>query len=431
MDLNKFNNIFCVGIGGIGVSAVARMFLHEGKSVSGSDRSKSEITDALEKEGVKVFIGEQKNSEIPNSVDLIIYSAAIPVAEPEFFAALKEQKIPALSYSEILGEISKGKFTIAVSGTHGKTTVTGMLATALIDGGIDPTVIVGSILNREKSNFVFGKSDFFVVEADEYKRNFSTLDPKILVINNIDLDHLDYYKDLSDIQSAYRELAMKVPKDGFVVTDVSDPKVAEILEDVKATIIDYKSIETEGLVLSLPGEHNVRNAQAVIAVSSILGIPKEKIYESLQNFQGTWRRFEKVGVMKSGAIIYDDYAHNPQKISAVIAGAKEYFAGKKITIVFQPHLYSRTKTLLNDFATSLSSADRVILADIFPAREAFDSSISSKILADLIEKKNKHTQYFKSFEEIIDEVKKSAGVEDVVITVGAGDIYKIGKELIS
>lgn len=431
MDLNKFKNIYFIGIGGIGVSAVVRMFLRDGKVVSGSDRSKSEITDALEKEGVKIFIGEQKKLEIPTDVDLIIYSAAIEVAEPEFFVALKGQKIPALSYSEILGEISKDKFTIAVSGTHGKTTVTGMLATALIDGGLKPTVIIGSVLNREKSNFFYGSSDFFVVEADEYKRNFSTLNPKILIINNIDLDHLDYYKDLADIQSAYRDLALKVPKDGFIVTDISDERIAEMLDGVKATIIDYKSIDTKGLVLSLPGEHNVRNAQAVIAVSSILGVSKGEIYESLKNFQGTWRRFEKVGEMKSGALVYDDYAHNPQKISALISGAKEYFPGKKVTVVFQPHLYSRTKTLLNDFVMALSAADRLILADIFPAREAFDPTISSKTLFDLIVSRNKSVQYFKSFEEIIDEVKKSAGADDVVITVGAGDIYKIGKKLIS
>ncbi|MES2087705.1 MAG: Mur ligase domain-containing protein [Patescibacteria group bacterium] len=429
-NFEKFKRIHFVGTGGIGVSAIARMCLLEGKRVTGSDRAPSEITDELIKLGAKITFGQQGVSEIPKDTDLIIYTAAIEVAEPTLLSEIKKLSIPSLSYSEALGEISKDKYTVAIAGTHGKTTTTGMVATALIDAGLSPTVIIGSILNREKSNFVFGKSDVLVVEADEYRRSFLSLSPKILVINNLDLDHLDYFKDLKDIQSAYAELANKVPKDGFIITDFSDPNVAPVLESAKATVLDYRSADVTGLSLPVPGEHNIKNAQVTLTVGAVLGIPREKICEALKNFQGTWRRFEKVGTMKSDALVYDDYAHNPQKISALIASAREFFPGKKLTVVFQPHLYSRTKTLFSGFVEALSKADRIIVADIFPAREPFDSSISSKMLADAIVAQNKNVSYFQSFDAIVQELKKSARADDVVITVGAGDIYKIGGELV-
>src|SRR3989338_1121152 len=338
IDFTKIRSVHFIGVGGIGISAIARMFLLEGKEVSGSDRNGSEITEKLLKLGAKITIGGQTVEEIPKDAELVIYSAAIEVAEPKLLAEIKKLKILFLSYSEALGEISRGKYTIAIAGTHGKTTVTGMVATVLIDGGLSPTVVVGSVLNREKSNFIAGTSDYFIVEADEYRRSFLSLSPKILVINNIDLDHLDYFKDLADIQSSYRELAMKVPKEGFIVTNSNSPNIVPVLQGVVAKIVDYTQVLVDNLKLPLPGGHNKDNARIALSIAEILGVSRDSAVSALNNFQGTWRRFERVGEMKSGAFVYDDYAHNPQKITALIAGAREYFPRKEITIVFQPHL---------------------------------------------------------------------------------------------
>ncbi len=456
IDLKKLSSAHFIGIGGIGVSAIARMFLVQGKKVSGSDRSPSEITDELLKLGAKITFGEQAISEIPEDTDLIIYSAAIEVAEPEFLAEIKKMKMPSLSYSEALGEISRDKYTIAIAGTHGKTTTTGMVATVLLDAGLSPTVIVGSVLNREKSNFVLGdrhaeraglasgESDpvrpsdghsgkYFVVEADEYRRSFLSLSPNILVINNLDLDHLDYFKDLADIQSAYIELAKKVPADGFIITDLSNPHIEPILKVVKATVLDYTSADTVSLNLPLPGKHNIQNAQVALTVGAVLGVSRDTIIKSLNNFQGTWRRFEKVGTMKSGALVYDDYAHNPQKVKALLSGLRELFPNERIIAVFQPHLFSRTKTLFQDFVTAFGDADEVIFAPIFPAREAFDSSISSDLLAEAVGKIRKGKGGVKSlgsFAEIVFHIKNNSRKGDIVVTVGAGDVYKIGKEIL-
>ena len=447
INFSKIKIVHLFGIGGIGVSAVARMLLGMGKTVSGSDRTSSEITDELVKLGVKITIGDQKVSEIPIDTDLIIYSAAIEVAEPELLAEIKKLKIPSLSYSEALGEISHGKYTIAIAGTHGKTTTTGMVGTVLIDIGLSPTVIIGSILNRERSNFVAGgvprlnlgiknqgltleHGGYFVVEADEYRRSFLSLSPTILVITNIDLDHLDYFHDMADIQLAYAALAAKVPNDGVIVVNPSHPNVKPVLLRAKAPILDYTSADTIGLKLPLPGKHNIENAQVALTIGGHLGLPRAKILRALNNFQGTWRRFEKVGETSWGALVYDDYAHNPQKISALIEGAREKFPDKKITTVFQLHLYSRTKTLFDGFISSLAKADRIVLAPIFPAREPFDPSISSEMLANKIRPLNSHVFYLPTFDAIVAELQKTASKKDVIITVGAGDIYKVAKILV-
>lgn len=413
------------------MSAIARMFLHEGKKVSGSDRAASEITEALQKEGAKISIGEQRVGEIPKGTELIIYSAALPVAEADFLAKIKKLPIPSLSYSEALGEISKGKRTIAVSGTHGKTTVTAMIATILIDAGLSPSAIIGSVLLREKSNFVAGKSDWLVVEADEYRRSFLSLSPAILVMTNIDRDHLDYFKDMQDIQSAYAELAAKIQKQGAIVTDFSDDNIGPAVKVARAPLLDYASVAADGLKLKFPGAHNISNAKAALAVADFLDIPREVALQSLNNFQGTWRRFEHLGETASGALVYDDYAHNPQKIQALLAGVREKFPKKRVIAIFQPHLYSRTKTLLKEFAVSFHDADVVILAPIFPAREAPDPTISHEILAERIRQETgREVTTLSSFSDIAIYVQKIAKKGYIILTLGAGDIYKVGDILV-
>ncbi|MDO8620500.1 MAG: Mur ligase family protein [bacterium] len=434
IDFAKIRSVHFIGVGGIGTSAIARMFLSESKKVSGSDRAPSEITDELMKLGAEIVFGEQTVGEIPERTDLIIYTAAIEVAEPAFLEEIKKLSIPSCSYSEALGEISRDKTTIAIAGTHGKTTTTGMVATVLIDVGLQPTVIVGSVLTREHSNFVAGTGDLFVVEADEYRRSFLSLRPKILVINNLDLDHLDYFKDMADIQSAYASLVAKVPKDGVIITDPSHPHIAPVLAGAHAPILDYRSESVDGLKLPLPGAHNILNAQVALAVGRFLGVPRERMVSALTGFQGTWRRFEFLGETSSGALVYDDYAHNPQKVKALLSGLREKFPTQKIRAVFQPHLYSRTKTLFDGFVNAFGGADEVIFIPIFPAREALDPSISSDMLALAVEKargKDSGVTSLHSFEEAEHYLKENVKKGDVVVTVGAGDVYKIAKNILN
>jgi len=419
---------FFVGIGGIGISAIARMFLHEKKQVRGSDLSVSEVTEELKRLGALVAIGQGKEL-IPPDTDLIIYTTAIEKYAPELVKELKSSPIRALSYPEALHEISKGKYTIAIAGTHGKTTTTAMIARVLIDAGLDPTVIVGSLLVGEKSNFISGKGKYFVVEACEYKRAFLQLEPTIGIILNIDDDHLDYYGDLKGVQKGFSEFVGQIKKDGFLITDTKSANVAPVIANASLNVIDYMSRFDPKQKLLFPGEHVRKDAAVALAVADILGIDEASARKSLAEFRGTWRRFEHKGTTEAGADIYDDYGHHPTEIAATIQGAREMFPNKKITVVFQPHLFSRTKEHLKEFAQVLATSDRVILHDIFPAREAFDPSISSADVAREIALKNQNVSHLKTFSEIIAEIKKTATENDVIFTIGAGDIYKVADEL--
>ncbi|MDO8482940.1 MAG: UDP-N-acetylmuramate--L-alanine ligase [bacterium] len=430
MNFSKIKSVHFIGIGGIGMSAIARMFLLEGKKISGSDISDSELLNELRELGARIVIG-QSITGVPKDIDLIIYSAAIPVADPELFKVIKKCGAPSISYAEALGVISEGKKTIAVSGTHGKTTTTAMIAKILIDAGLSPTVLIGSLIEDPKTdkqtNFIKGSSEYFLVEADEYQRSFLTLWPSVLVVTNIDADHLDYYHDLSDVQSAFVELAKKVPKDGAIVTDLKNPNVEPVLEVARTPVLDYSSVDITGLALKFPGEHNRQNARAALTVSGFLGVSQEKAVASLNTFKGAWRRFEYKGETANGALVYDDYAHNPQKVRAVLAGAREMFPNKRIVAVFQPHLYSRTKTLLAEFTKSFGDADEIVFLPIFPAREKFDPTISSEILFKKIaEAESKRAmRHIATFDEVVDYLKKTTGKDDVIFTIGAGDVYRI------
>lgn len=415
--------IHFVGIGGIGISAIARMMLLEGKVVTGSDTTSSLVTEELEKLGVRVAIGHRAEN-ISTETDLIIYTIAAPNDNPELLEG-KNRGIELITYPEALGLLSQEKYTIAVSGTHGKTTTTAMLAKVLVDAGKEPTVIVGSFLKDQKSNFIAGNGPF-VVEACEYKRSFLNLSPKILIITNIDLDHLDYYKDLKDIQSAFRELAEKVPGDGLVVTNALHPNILPILANVKAKVIDCTK-EDVNIKLSQPGAHNIANAQAVISVSGFYGLSKKATKKSLENFSGTWRRFDYKGTTKGGALIYDDYAHHPKEVEASISGFRGKFPDKKLVILFQPHLFSRTKDHLDRFAEVLQKADKVLVLPIYAAREKDPGDITSD---DLVKKMGERVHLVKNKEEAmlaLHDLKES----DVLVTMGAGDVYTIGENLLS
>jgi UDP-N-acetylmuramate--alanine ligase len=432
IDFKNIKKVHFIGIGGIGISAIARMFLLEGKIVTGSDRAASEVTEALEKAGIKIFL-EQRPENIHPQTDLIIYTVAIPADNPELKAAQKAG-IPCITYPQALGIVSKDKFTIAVSGAHGKTTTTAMIAKMLMDAGLDPTVVVGSLMKNETtgawSNFVAGKGKYLVAEACEYRRSFLNLSPKILVITNIDDDHLDYYKDIEDIKSAFKEMVEKIPADGYLVCDMELPHIEEVAKQAKCTVMDYEVFGNQNLRLKVPGAHNISNAAAALAVADILGIKRKNAEKSLENFSGTWRRFEHKGTTKTGVEIYDDYGHHPTEVKATLAGAREFFGDKKITVIFQPHLFSRTKQHLEEFGKAFKDANEVILAPIYPARELFDPSISSDMVAEKILATGIPAQVFITPADIKNYISTTSASGDVVITMGAGDIYKTGEALL-
>ncbi len=410
IDFSKIKTVHFIGIGGIGTSAVARMFVLEGKKVSGSDMAESEVTEGLKEAGATVFIGE-KAAHIPEGTELVIYTIAIGKDNSELVEA-KKLGIPVLSYPEALGIISKDKYTIAITGTHGKTTTTAMVAKILMDAKMDPTVIVGSFLNETKTNFVAGKSKFLVVEGCEYRRSFLNLSPKILVITNIDADHLDYYKDLEDIKSAFAELTAKLPKDGILIHN----------SDTLSLPSDFK--------LKIPGRHNLENAKAALALARALTIPEEKALQSLSEFAGTWRRFEYRGEAKNGTLVDDDYGHHPTEIKATLQGARELFPTQKIVVVFQPHLYSRTKDHLKSFGACFARADLVILLPIYPAREKDPGDISSQLVVEEIKKNGQAAYFVKTFAEAAEKATELVGTGGVIITMGAGETNKVADILV-
>ena len=428
LNLTKIKKVHFIGIGGIGLSAIARMMLEEGKSVSGSDQSASIITDELKKLGAEISIGHDSKN-VPANCDMVVYTAALSEDNPELLEAKKRNTL-TLTYFEALGWISRDKYTIAISGTHGKTTTTAMIGKIMIDAGLEPTVVIGSLIKNGncRSNFIHGNSKYFLVEADEYKKSFHSLNPRILVITNIDEDHLDFYKDLADIQNSFAELAKKVPQDGFLIVNKLNPNLSPVLKEAKCNIIDYSSITVPKL--KVPGEHNRMNARAALAVARALNVNGDKAKKSLEDFEGAWRRFEYKGRLKNGAMIYDDYAHNPEKIKSALNGARECFGKKRIIAVFQPHLYSRTKHFLSRLAGSFNEADSILIAPIYAAREKPDSSINSDILKDEVLKSGKMTISFRDFAGIENYLKDNTQDGDIIMTMGAGDIYKVGENLL-
>src|SRR3989338_5595158 len=386
MSLDYFSTIkkiFFIGIGGIGISALAKMVRSRGIEVSGvNDEERPKTLNPLRELGAEIFLLDQVKAELPEA-DLYVYSDAWIYREPEILKKARTTDKPVLSYFEALGEFAKEYKVIAISGTHGKTTTTAMVAGILVDAGLDPTVIVGSFVKKFNSNFRPGKSEWFVIEADEYNRHFLNFHPYIGVVTNIEADHLDYYKDLD-----------KVPK------------------------------------LSVPGEHNRQNAAAALSVADILKIPETLAQKSLAEFSGTWRRLEKRAETKEGTIIYDDYAHHPTEIRASLHALRELYPKKKITIVFQPHLYSRTKALFGDFTLSFGDAEKVLFLPIYFAREDNDESVSSHKLAQAVRLQGVDAEAMPDFEITEAYVKTlNLGKNDVFVTMGAGEAYKVADKV--
>lgn len=454
-DLKQYKNIHCIGIGGIGLSAIAEILLSEGYRVSGSDMKESEMTAKLARAGARIFIGHR--AENVEDAELLIYSAAVAKDNPELVRA-KEKQIPVLSRAEMLGLLmEKYENSIAISGTHGKTTTTSMVSLILDRAAFSPTILVGGNLAEIDGNVKVGNSKYFVTEACEYMDSFLSLKPKMEIILNIDSDHLDYFKDIDHIVSSFDRFAHLVPSTGKIIAYDANPFVNRVIQELDNVITfglnencDYcaRSIRfdengmpsfdvyNEGILINrvqlrIPGEHNILNALAAFACTHTLGVPSEIIKETLESYHGTQRRFDIVGTTAAGVKIVDDYAHHPTEIKATL-DASQNVPHNRLWCLFQPHTYTRTMALFDDFAEAFTKADKLILAEIYAAREKNIYKISSAQLAERIKEKHpeKEVLFIESFEEMADYVSQNAEQGDMVITMGAGDIYKVGEMLL-
>jgi UDP-N-acetylmuramate--alanine ligase len=445
-------HIHFIGIGGTGMSGIAKILLSLNYQVSGSDLKYSYVMRRLKKLGATVYIGHRK--ENITSPELVVVSSAISPDNPEILAA-KEKNIPVIQRAEMLQMLMEKKFGIAIAGTHGKTTTTSMIALVLEKNGYDPTIVVGGELNDIGGNAKLGKSKYIVVEADESDNSFLKLFPKAVVITNIERDHLEYHKNLKNIISSFEEFVKKVSNSGFAVLCKDHPNVRKILpeknikyitygiktdSDFKARNIlqkedriyfevFYKDKKLGDVTLKIPGIHNVLNALACIGCASEIGIPFEEISSTLTSFSGVRRRFQIIGNVEEITII-DDYAHHPTEIDATLLAAKEIYNGRRIICIFQPHRYTRTKLLLKEFANSFKYADIVIITDIYSAMEPAIPDVEAKQIVDLMKKNNRKVKYIGDTSEIVKEVLKISRKRDIIITMGAGDIYKVGKKLL-
>ncbi len=421
----KAKKVHFIGIGGIGMSALAQLMLDHGTDVTGSDRDASPVTELLEKKGIKVVIG-QRAENVPQDAELIVYSDSVPESNPERVEATRRD-IPRFSYFAMLGKVSAAEKTIAVAGTHGKTTTTGMLAKILNDAGASPTAVVGSLVKDFGSNYLHGDSDLFVAEACEYKDHLLELSPEVLVITNLEWDHTDYFPSLEALQETFKKAIERVPENGAIITDPNNKNIAPLLAGAKAKVIDYT--KEPAYELRLPGEFNQNNARAAAAAARIAypTISDETIRASLAAFQGTWRRFEYKGKTAKGADVYDDYAHHPTAIRETLKALRAKVKGK-IIVAFHPHLYSRTKDLLDEFAAAFSDADKVFIAPIYAAREVDDGSISSDILAQRIRATGTAATALDL--DAIERKLNEVGAGDTIMTMGAGDIYKVADKLV-
>ncbi len=446
-DVNK--KVHFIGIGGISMSGLAEILIAYGNSVSGSDWSKSNLTNKLESLGAKIYIGHDPANI--HGADMVVYTAAVKDDNPEIVEARK-LGIPTYTRAEFLGYIMK-KFSkaIAVSGSHGKTTATSMLSLILLNSGLDPTIMVGGVVDAIGGNARPGKSPYFVAEACEYKGSFLKFFPYIGIILNIDADHLDYYKDINEIYETFLKFAKLIPENGLLIGCAEDEKVGMIMNQVScktltygisqgnftAVDINYDSmghpsftalldgVEFGKFKLSIPGVHNVLNALASIACSHYLGISYDDMQKSLVKYGGTQRRFEKKGEVDD-IVVIDDYAHHPTEVIATIKAAQNY-PHKKLYCVFQPHTYSRTISLFNEFSNAFKGVTKLILADIYAAREKYTDEINSSMLCDAVCKNDVDAIYIDSFDKILEYLKSHLREGDLLITMGAGDVYKIGE----
>jgi len=453
-DYSNPCHVYFCGIGGISMSGLAEILLKEGFRVSGSDSAKSEFTEHLSAVGAKVFYG-QRRENITDDIDCAVFTAAIRPENPEY-RACKEKGIPMMTRAELLGQImTRYKNSIAVSGTHGKTTTTAMLSHIMMEADEDPTISIGGVLPLINGNIRIGGNENFLLEACEYTNSFLSFNPTMEIILNIEADHLDFFKDIDDIRHSFHRFVGRLPENGTVIINSGIDRYEEIVEgfggkvitvggegaDIAASEISFDSFARPSFIpvirgkamdritLSVSGEHNVYNSLAAIAAGLELGIPLRTIEEGLMSCGGAERRFEKKGET-NGVVIMDDYAHHPQEIEATLKAALRC-PRKELWVVFQPHTYSRTKALMQEFADALSLADKVVLAEIYPARETDTLGVSSSDIAEKINLVSPGKAVaLPSFEKITTYLLEHLSTGDLCITMGAGDICKVGEMLL-
>lgn len=449
MNLTNTRKVHFIGIGGAGMSGLADILIEMGIEVSGSDRESSAATDYLKGRGATFFLGHAFDNV--GDANLLVYSSAVAADNPEIMEA-KKRRIPSIKRAELLGILMKEKEGIAIAGTHGKTTTTSIVGHMLVENKLDPTIVVGGKMQNSQTNAKLGKGKYFVTEADEYDRSFLTLFPKISVVTSLEEDHLDIYKDLADLKNTFAKFTNQTAFDGLVLLNKDDENVMELEEhttrktqtfglskesDVIAKNITFKNgrtsfdVEVNGQIkgnieLNMPGTHNIKNALAAVSVGLKLGISFVGIKKSLSSFTGVQRRFEFKAEI-DGIHFYDDYAHHPSEVRAAISAAKSGW-NKRVVIVFQPHLFSRTLDFSKDFAFALDMADKVILAPIYPARENPIPGVTSSLISEQMEKEC----ILLDEKELIEAaILKEAKSGDLVITMGAGDIWLFGEMAIN
>jgi UDP-N-acetylmuramate--alanine ligase len=448
----RVRNIHMIGIGGAGMNGIAEILIDLGFNVTGSDMRRTPVTDRLATLGAKIFIGhDPANVE---KCDVVVYSSAVKEDNPEIIAA-RERKIPVIKRPEMLGELMRLKYGICIAGTHGKTSTTSMTGQILAKGGIDPTIIVGGKVTGFGGGAKIGHSHYLVLEADEYDRTFLNLTPVIAVVTNIDLEHLDCYKDLDDIKACFLQFVNKVPFFGTIIVCIDDPGVQSVLPDIKKRVVTYgisrqaelraentvskgivstfdvihKDVKLGQVKLNVPGLHNVRNALAAIAVSIEMGVDFKTIVDGLNEYRNVERRFQIIGE-EAGVMVVDDYAHHPTEVAASLEALRSGF-GRRIVAVFQPHLYSRTRDFAGDFGRAFMESDILIVTDVYPSRETPIPGITGKIVADSAKAAgHRNVIYIEDKNEIVKSLSEIALTGDIVITFGAGDINKTGYDFL-
>ena len=444
MNIDRLNNVFFLGIGGIGMSAIARFFHEKGVNVCGYDKTPSDLTTALQKEGMKIWF-EDREELLPDSLDLVIYTPAVP-KNTALFRAILDRKLPIMKRAELLGLITSNMKTIAIAGTHGKTTISTLVTHILKTAGIKVSAFLGGISVNYNTNFLGEKqAEWVVVEADEYDRSFLHLKPDIALISAIDPDHLDVYGSEEALKESFGEFIKKISPGGILITrqDLNRPlffkgKILtyhiDAMADFMISKIEVKNgkyyaafdglFKTQKHEMGIPGRHNLENGLGAAAIAFSLGIDVEKIMDALSTFKGVKRRFE-ICYQDSETIFIDDYAHHPEEIRACIQAVRELFPGKKITAIFQPHLYSRTRDLANQFSESLGLAERLWLLDIYPARELPIEGINAEMLLKKIQLNDKALVKKEEISRLLITDRP-----EVLLTMGAGDIDRLIPDIV-
>jgi len=451
----RTRHIHMVGIGGIGMSGIAEILLIRGYIVSGSDSSVSETTERLKELGATIYPGHDASNI--EGADVVVYTSAVKAQDNVETREAMSQQIPVIKRSEMLAELMRMKYGIGIAGTHGKTTTTTMTGHVVQDGSFDPTIIVGGRVHSfDKTNAVVGKGDIIIVEADEYDRTFLRLSPSMAVITNIEAEHLDIYKDLDDVKDAFIQFANKVPFYGAVIVCLDDANLRSILPQIDRRTVSYgftpqaqiRAINIEQsafqsiftvlfeedilgeITIKSPGEHNIRNALGSVAVGLELGMKFEDISSGLERFQGVFRRFQpKLDTEK--LIVIDDYAHHPTEVKATIEGARNGWKDRRLVAVFQPHLYSRTQQMYREFGLAFSDAEVLVVTDVYPSREKPIEGVTGKLISDTAkEYGHRNVHYIKDKTELPGKLKEIVKDGDIVITMGAGDIYKYGEQFV-